>query len=143
MAAHERPYLDHPEALEFPTETWAAQDMRKSDVLKLAAQHASADERPRLLERATFFFRYSTRTLSSMPTHSMTRPTVLMLSHGYLESYFHQHPDVGVVSPAGDPSEFGRPEKFVPQRQRAQRAAVVVGVGLMLVLLVIVVLLAS
>ena len=33
---HERPYLDQPERLEYPTETWAAQDMRKSEVFKLA-----------------------------------------------------------------------------------------------------------
>ena len=32
MAVHEYPYLDKPEKLEFPTETWAAQDIRKSDV---------------------------------------------------------------------------------------------------------------
>ncbi len=35
MAEHETPYLDRREELEFPTETWAAQDMRKSDVFAL------------------------------------------------------------------------------------------------------------
>jgi hypothetical protein len=32
MAEHEYCYLDKPEVLEFPTETWAAQDIRKSEV---------------------------------------------------------------------------------------------------------------
>ena len=38
MAEHERPYLDHPERLEYPTETWAAQDMRKAAVFEFAAR---------------------------------------------------------------------------------------------------------
>ena len=39
MCAHERPYLDTPERLEFPTETWAAQDIRKAAVFEFAARH--------------------------------------------------------------------------------------------------------
>ena len=35
MADHEYPYLDKPEILEFPTETWAAQDIRKERRLSL------------------------------------------------------------------------------------------------------------
>ena len=35
----------------FRTETWAAQDMRKSDVFSFAAQHAEQPERQRFLER--------------------------------------------------------------------------------------------
>ncbi|HTM05392.1 MAG TPA: hypothetical protein VL173_17910, partial [Vicinamibacterales bacterium] len=50
MAQHERPYLDHPEMLEFPTETWAAQDVRKSEVFDAAAPHATGEERERFLE---------------------------------------------------------------------------------------------
>ena len=40
MAEHEYPYLDKPEILEFPTETWAAQDIRKSDVFHYAERYA-------------------------------------------------------------------------------------------------------
>src|SRR5262249_31288640 len=32
MARHERPYLARPDLLEYPTETWPAQDLRKSEV---------------------------------------------------------------------------------------------------------------
>ena len=59
MADHEYPYLEKPEILEYPTETWAAQDMRKSDVFMLAALHSSNSERSMYLERAEFFFRAS------------------------------------------------------------------------------------
>ena len=40
MCAHERPYLDTPEQLEYPTETWAAQDIRKAAVFEFAARHS-------------------------------------------------------------------------------------------------------
>ena len=57
---HERPYLDRPEVLEFPTETWAAQDMRKADVFLVG--RAARDGRrasTQFLERAQAFFDYS------------------------------------------------------------------------------------
>ena len=34
---HERPTLNHPENLEYVTNTWAAQDFRKANVLRIAA----------------------------------------------------------------------------------------------------------
>ena len=75
MAKHERPYLDHPEQLEYPTETWAAQDLRKSEVFCHAARHAEApEERSLFLERSRFFFGTSTRTLTAMPTRTLARP---------------------------------------------------------------------
>src|SRR6185503_1589546 len=43
MAAHEQPYLDTPEKLEYPTETWAAQDIRKAAVFEFAARHTTDD----------------------------------------------------------------------------------------------------
>ncbi len=38
MEAHARPFLDKPEELEFPTETWPAQDIRKVDIFLHAAR---------------------------------------------------------------------------------------------------------
>src|SRR5690606_8711102 len=56
MAANEYPWLDKPEKLEFPTETWAAQDIRKSDIFCHAALHSHDEaERTLMLERAAFF----------------------------------------------------------------------------------------
>ena len=40
MAENEVPYFDHPEKLEYPTEAWAAHELRKANVLRLAAAHA-------------------------------------------------------------------------------------------------------
>ncbi len=116
---HEYPYLDKPEILEYPTETWAAQDMRKSEVFDLAAQHASDDERQRFLDKAAFFWQCATSTLSDLPGRTLTRPVVLMLGHGLLRARMRH--DAGPPAEAdADSSAFGAPEVFVPQKARAK-----------------------
>ena len=71
MVDHEYPYLERPEILEYPTETWAAQDMRKSEVFRMAALHTrSDDERRRFLERAEHFF---ASCVSQLETHAVAR----------------------------------------------------------------------
>jgi hypothetical protein len=125
MAEHEYPYLDKPEILEYPTETWAAQDMRKCEVFQLAALHASGAERARFLERAEFFFRYSVTTLSGMATRTLARPVVLLLSYGFSRAYFQQHPDVAAPPPTAGHEDFGKPEVFVPQKVRAKKRLLV------------------
>jgi hypothetical protein len=121
MAEHEAPYLDKPEHLEYPTETWAAQDMRKSEVFKFAAKHAAGEERARFLERAEFFFRYSVAALRGMKTRTLARPVVLLLSYGYMHAFFQHHPGAAAPPPAPGHTDFGRPEVFIPQKVRALR----------------------
>src|SRR4029453_19025077 len=70
MAEHEYPYLEKPERLEYPTETWAAQDVRKSEVFAFAARYASGDLRERFLERSRFFFDTSMATLMASATRT-------------------------------------------------------------------------
>jgi hypothetical protein len=74
--------------LEYPTETWVAQDVRKAEVFWWAALHADEAERPAFLERAAYFFEYSMDTLSGMPTRSFTRPVVLLLTNGIRADWF-------------------------------------------------------
>ena len=121
MAEHEYPYLEKPAILEYPTETWAAQDMRKSEIFDYAAMHATGAERERFRERAAFFFRYSTTALSGMPTRTLCRPVVLLLSHGFQRAYFLRHPDECAPPPSQTPTDFGRPGVFVPQKARAKK----------------------
>jgi hypothetical protein len=121
MAEHEYPYLEKPEILEYPTETWVAQDMRKSEVFKFAAKHATGEERMRFLERSEFFFRYVTTTLMGMKTRTLARPVVIMLSNGFMHAYFQKHPDETAPPPRVTPTDFGKPEDFVPQKVRAKK----------------------
>ena len=97
MVDHEYPYLEKPAILEYPTETWAAQDMRKCDVFLFAAGHACGDDRRRFLEGAARFFEYSVSTLHELPTRTLARPLVLMLTNGYL----HLSPDASAPRPEG------------------------------------------
>ena len=122
MVEHEYPYLDRPEILEYPTETWAAQDMRKSDVFAYAAKHSTGEARTRLLERADFFFQASVSKLSSMPTRTLTRPVVLMLTNGLMHAGCPRTSSMPAPS-AAQTADFGAPESFVPQKTRAMKRA--------------------
>ena len=138
MAEHERPYLDHPELLEFPTETWAAQDMRKAEVFLWAALHAAGGERDRFLERARVFFTYSSSTLAASPTRHFTRPVALMLTNGIRYAWFERHAgalDAPAVVPIDAPEL--PPVVFTPQKTRAMRRAKGVIVIFLLVIAVI------
>ena len=72
-----------------PTETWAAQDMRKSEVFKFAALlTTSDDDRRRFLQRADHFFSASVGQLQTMPSRVYTRPIVILLSCGFMHAAF-------------------------------------------------------
>ncbi len=123
MADHEYPYLEKPEILEYPTETWPAQDLRKTDVFLFAALHAEGEERARFRERAEFFFRTSLAKLAEMPTRTLARPVVLLLSLGLMPAWFRRRPGEVAPAPTVKPPDFGRPTVFVPQKARAKRRA--------------------
>jgi exo-rhamnogalacturonan lyase-like protein len=120
MVIHEYPFLEKPEILEYPTETWAAQDMRKAEIFLLASRHAPDAERQTFLDRARFFFDYSTSALKQMPTRGRARPVVLLLSHGFMYGYFLEHPGDRAPEPRSDVHDFGSPPPaFIPQKARA------------------------
>jgi hypothetical protein len=120
-AENERPYLDRPEILEFPTETWAAQDMRKSELLQIAALHAGETQRGRFLERARAFHDYSLEELARRPTRTLCRPLVLLLSNGYSRSFFERPLPAPAAVPDRPAGGLRGPTRFVPQKVRAKR----------------------
>jgi hypothetical protein len=121
MTEHERPYLERPGVLEFPNETWAAQDMRKADVLFLAALHAPPDGRDRFLARARFFWRYSVETLYGTPRRSFTRLIILILASGGQHAWFENRA-LSFPAPVEIAAAFGgAPRRFEGQRARAVR----------------------
>jgi hypothetical protein len=135
MAQHERPYLDHPEKLEYPTETWAAQDVRKSDVFSFAAQHAEPPERDRFIERARFFFDYSMTRLLDEKTRAFARPVVLLLSNGLMQLGRRAMRDR--PTPSDRLERFGSPERFVPQKSIAKKRLLALGAPAAAIALVI------
>ncbi|MFO0936658.1 MAG: hypothetical protein U0798_09120 [Gemmataceae bacterium] len=125
MAVHERPILDTPERLQFPTETWCAQDMRKVEVFQFAAKHARGPEREKFLERAGFFFQYVERTLPTFSTKSLCRPVVLMMKYGWSRNWWLQNPQASAPEPSVNvsPDQFGKWHMFIPQRALAVKRA--------------------
>ncbi|MBU4132551.1 MAG: hypothetical protein KKF12_17180, partial [Proteobacteria bacterium] len=96
MAENEYPYLEKPDILEFPNETWAAQDIRKSDVFAFAALYAPVHLKDIFIEKSCFFFNQSMTRLEEFGTKTYTRPLAILLAHGYprleLLNYPHQTP---------------------------------------------------
>ena len=138
MADHEYPYLDHPEKLEFPTETWAAQEMRKTEVFQWAARHGGASQRQRYLERANYFYRTSIDQLNRSPTKSFCRPVALLLSNGYSHDFFKNGglgliPEAPVISDPSLPPQ----QNFLSQKTRAIRnCKLLLGFGALVIFLV-------
>ena len=129
MAEHEYPYLEKPEKLEYPNETWAAQDIRKADIFSHAAMHAAGPERDRFVERAGFFHRTSIATLLTSPTRSLARPVVVLLTSGIVWPWFAAKPAATLPPPAID-VDLGDPQRFVAQRAQAERRAkIIVALG--------------
>ncbi|ACH38797.1 hypothetical protein Gbem_1781 [Citrifermentans bemidjiense Bem] len=84
MERHEFPYLRKTELLEYPNETWAAQELRKCVVLYRAARYAPQDRRLALLEKARQLLKEARVDLERFPTSNCTRPVALMLQNGWI-----------------------------------------------------------
>jgi hypothetical protein len=108
MVEHEYPYLEKPGILEYPNETWAAQDLRKSVVFYQAARYAdSLEQQETFIERARFFFSYAREELPKHPSSFFTRPVVLMLQNGWVGDRLSSDFVSGDISPL--PAPVGRP----------------------------------
>jgi hypothetical protein len=80
IVQNEAPYLDRPEILEFPNKTWAAQDLRKANVLFEAARWAPADA-ARYTARARHFVEYVVSALQNDASLHYTRIQALLLQN--------------------------------------------------------------
>jgi hypothetical protein len=131
MLDHEVPYKEALDKVEIPTETWPAQDIRKSNVFNFAAKYSDESLRARFLERAEFFFERCLTDLSEFSTCTLTRPIALLMTNGYMQTYFatRQLEAPPLLSANHD---FGEPRAFKPQfcelRQARQRIIFLLGV---------------
>lgn len=134
MLANERLYLDRPEELEYPTETWAAQDLRKGNVLLMAAGHAAElSEAEAFRKRGMEILDQAWNQLLSHPSHTATRPLVLVLQQGYLETYYRAlvAGSQRTQEETDDRVQLGQPRPFVPQQQEIRGCRSPVGLGRM------------
>lgn len=117
MLEHEVPYFDRPEQLEFPTEAWAGQELRKANVLRLAAEHAEEPLRTRLLARGGELADRAWTDLYRFASRTSARGQALVMAEGPRDDYFRRRPAREMpAATAGGP--FPPPADFVPQKQR-------------------------
>ncbi|WP_435011868.1 hypothetical protein P12x_005960 (plasmid) [Tundrisphaera lichenicola] len=117
MVQYEVPYLDHLDKLEYPTETWAAQDLRKANVLRLASAHVDELARAAMLQKADALADRSWSDLDRFPTRYVTRSLALVMLEGLRDAGLRARPpETAPRSPF--PGRFGRPSVFVSQKRR-------------------------
>jgi hypothetical protein len=114
MIEHEVPYATVLDRVEIPTETWPAQDIRKSNVLEFAAKHADEPLRTAFLQKAAYFFQACISDLRSFETCTLTRPLVLLMANACRHTYFQLHPDERAPRPDRTYA-YGNPRPFTPR----------------------------
>jgi hypothetical protein len=94
MLINEYPYLEKPDILEYPNDTWTAQDLRKAHVLA-AANYYSPNKKNQYLIKAQFFQQYVADKLNIADTKTYTRILVLVMQNqGALEFFQTKQPSI-------------------------------------------------
>ncbi|PHR94619.1 MAG: hypothetical protein COA78_32005 [Blastopirellula sp.] len=121
MVANEKFYLDTPDELEFPTETWAAQELRKGNVLLMAASLTEEAEGASFQMKGREILDQAWESLNAFSTKSYSRPMVLVLQQQYIERFYQVQVE-SLKSEDFEQFDFGTPQTFIPQKQRLKSA---------------------
>ena len=114
-------YLDQPDDLEFPTETWAAQDMRKGTALLMAAVYSDGADRDRLRSRGFEFLDGAWMRLMTFETRCRTRPLAVSLQQSCVESYLLERLDGNHKTVPFSAEPFGGRGGFIHQKAAIKR----------------------
>ncbi|HPU06568.1 MAG TPA: hypothetical protein PLO20_08525 [Thermogutta sp.] len=122
MVHHERPYLDHPEELEYPTEAWAAQEFRKATVLFLAAKFAEPERAARYRQKAIWFAEKAWEELNRFESRINPRTAAVILNQAIWHLADAVSEGCACCLRLKDESLSLPPrEIFIPQRARVRR----------------------
>lgn len=119
MLHNERPYFDHPEQLEFPTETWAAQELRKANVLRLAAKFCDADQRAAMLRRGEELADRAWDDLERFESRHVSRALAIAMSEGARDCWLRQQSFDDL--PTAEQRSWEPQSAFVPQKDRVKQ----------------------
>src|SRR5690242_16302332 len=114
MLYNEVPYATVLHKVLIPSETWPAQDIRKSVVLHTAAKYTAGQLRANLVSKASLFFDACLRDLQSFTTSRLTRPLALLLCNAHVHSYF-QNQSESAPDRELESYSFGKSQRFSPQ----------------------------
>lgn len=119
MAEFEIPYFDQQEQMQYPTETWAAQDLRKANVLRSAAQYVEDPMKSTLFEKGELIAERAWSDLERFNTKAFARPLAIMMVEGLKEKDI---PSMTIEVPSHlQALTFGPSVPFVAQKQRVLR----------------------
>lgn len=97
MLVNEYPYLQKPDILEYPNDTWTAQDLRKAHVLA-GAYYFSPDKKNEYMAKAEFFQQYVADKLNNAETKTYTRILVLLMQNQGAMELFQKRPPIELAS---------------------------------------------
>jgi hypothetical protein len=120
MLENEQPYFDRREELEFPTETWPAQEFRKANVLRVAAKHAEPAQARRMLSRADELAERAWSDLLSFEFPWTARAASILMTEGVHDTFFRVR---GCTPPPRPqrPTRFPPRQIFISQRGRMRQ----------------------
>lgn len=87
MTKNEYAYLDKPDVLEFPNQTWSAQDLRKLCVLSFASNYMSSANAAEAINKATSLEKTIYERLANSDESKTTRILCLMMQNGNYMAY--------------------------------------------------------
>lgn len=122
MVAHEQPSTTVPEKLEFVTETWPAQDLRKAQVVHGAAAYVEGPERKAFHDWAANTFRVAFQELQGHTTADRCRPLVLVLHPAIAETHARLYPCIAAPEDPTPDAPFPPARPFTPQKARVRAA---------------------
>lgn len=94
MEKNETFYLKNPEKLEYPNETWAAQDLRKSEIFSAASLYCdSRDESDRFILEAEKYYNKAFEDLDKFEDCKyFVRPMIIVLGNVLINKFIHTCP---------------------------------------------------
>lgn len=89
IVENESPYLNTPEKLEYPNHTWAAQDIRKANVLYGAYSFSGTNEinKNQYKNKADEFYQYVYNSLKNEETRTYTRILAILMQNTGFKSF--------------------------------------------------------
>lgn len=120
MRDNEQPWLAQPAQLDYPNETWAAQDLRKANAIRLAGRYVTDTAvRTELLRLGNEWAETAWQNLMSFPTPYVARCLSIIMTAGQQDAWLrHDRPVAGVRSADNSmPQTNTVATPFIPQRE--------------------------
>ena len=119
MLEYERPYFDQEEKMQYPTETWAAQDLRKANVLRAASRYVEDPLKSTFFAKGDAITQRAWSDLERFETRACARPLAIMMVEALKET---DNPPMTFELPEHlRLLHFARTEPFVAQKERIGR----------------------